>query len=64
MLLNKGYLTDVRTTIAGAIASKHLVNKNITDVGIIGRYASKASINSINACKATINYSYLGSGLQ
>ena len=36
VLLDGGYLTDVRTAIAGAIAAKHLANENITDVGIIG----------------------------
>jgi len=36
VLLDGGYLTDVRTAIAGAIAAKHLANENIADVGIIG----------------------------
>ena len=36
ILLDKGYLTDIRTAIAGAIASKYLANLNITKVGIIG----------------------------
>ena len=36
ILLDKGYLTDVRTAIAGAIAAKHLSNKDISTVGIIG----------------------------
>ena len=36
ILIDKGYLTDVRTAAAGAIASKHLAKKNVTNVGIIG----------------------------
>ena len=36
ILLDKGYLTDVRTAIAGAIAAKYLSNININNVGIIG----------------------------
>ena len=36
VLLDQGYLTDVRTAIAGAIASKHLANLEVSNVGIIG----------------------------
>ena len=36
VLLDQGYLTDIRTAIAGAIASKHLANLEIENVGIIG----------------------------
>ena len=36
ILLDKGYLTDVRTAIAGAIAAKHLSNYDSTKAGIIG----------------------------
>ena len=36
VLLDKGYLTDVRTAIAGAIAAKHLSNHDSTTAGIIG----------------------------
>ncbi len=36
VLLDKGYLTDVRTAIAGAIASKYLSNSNSSKVAIIG----------------------------
>ena len=36
VLLDKGYLTDVRTAIAGAIAAKHLSNPGSSNVGIIG----------------------------
>ena len=36
VLLDKGYLTDVRTAIAGAIAAKYLSNYDSTKAGIIG----------------------------
>ena len=36
VLLDKGYLTDVRTAIAGAIAAKYLSNPQSTKAGIIG----------------------------
>jgi len=36
VLLDKGYLTDIRTAIAGSIASKYLSNANSTAVAIIG----------------------------
>ena len=36
VLLDKGYLTDVRTAIAGAIAAKYLSNPDSSTVGIIG----------------------------
>lgn len=36
LLLDNGYLTDVRTAAAGAIAAKYLSRENIETVGIIG----------------------------
>jgi len=36
VLLDKGYLTDVRTAIAGSIAAKYLSNSESTKAGIIG----------------------------
>ena len=36
VLLDEGFLTDIRTAIAGAIASKYLANLNVSNVGIIG----------------------------
>ncbi|PSB13729.1 ornithine cyclodeaminase family protein [filamentous cyanobacterium CCP1] len=35
-LLDEGYLTDVRTAVAGAIAAKYLAPKHIHRIGIIG----------------------------
>lgn len=36
VLLDNGYLTDVRTGLAGAIAANHLARKDIRVVGVIG----------------------------
>tara|TARA_B100000579_G_scaffold424749_1_gene429580 strand:+ start:852 stop:1832 length:981 start_codon:yes stop_codon:yes gene_type:complete len=36
VLLDKGYLTDIRTALAGAISVKYLAKKEISSVGIIG----------------------------
>src|SRR4029453_3004632 len=47
VLLDNGYLTDVRTGLAGAIGSKYLAPKAIETVGVIGagtqgRYQARA----------------------
>jgi len=36
LLLDNGYLTDVRTGLAGAIAAKYLARKQVDTVGVIG----------------------------
>jgi ornithine cyclodeaminase len=36
ILADEGYLTDVRTAVAGAICAKHLAPKNIHRIGIVG----------------------------
>lgn len=36
VLLDEGYLTDIRTAIAGAIAAKHLAPKQVQKIGIVG----------------------------
>jgi ornithine cyclodeaminase len=36
LLLDQGYLTDVRTAVAGAIAAKYLAPKNVRCIGIVG----------------------------
>jgi ornithine cyclodeaminase len=50
VLLDNGYLTDVRTGIAGAIAAKYLARKGIETAGVIGsgmqaRYQMRALKN-------------------
>lgn len=36
ILLDEGYLTDIRTAIAGAIAAKYLAPKHVEGIGIVG----------------------------
>jgi ectoine utilization protein EutC len=36
LLLDNGYLTDVRTAAAGAVAAKHLAPSRVTVVGVLG----------------------------
>ena len=36
ILLDEGYLTDVRTAAAGAVAAKHLAPNSVTRIGIVG----------------------------
>ncbi|MCB9100846.1 MAG: cyclodeaminase [Anaerolineales bacterium] len=36
LLLDNGYLTDIRTGAAGAVAARHLARPNIDTVGVIG----------------------------
>jgi ornithine cyclodeaminase len=36
ILLDEGYLTDVRTAIGGAIAAKHLAPRKVNRIGIVG----------------------------
>lgn len=36
LLQDEGYLTDVRTALAGAVAARHLGPKNIKTIGILG----------------------------
>ena len=35
-LLDEGYLTDIRTAVAGAIAAKYLAPENVSRIGIVG----------------------------
>lgn len=35
-LLDEGYLTDIRTAVAGAIAAKYLAPSSVTRIGIVG----------------------------
>ena len=36
LLLDNGYLTDVRTAAAGAVAARHLAPESVTTAGVIG----------------------------
>ncbi len=36
LLLDEGYLTNLRTAVAGAVVAKHLAPRNVSAVGIVG----------------------------
>jgi ectoine utilization protein EutC len=55
ILLDNGYLTDVRTGIAGAIAAQHLGREKVTSVGVIGSGAQARF--QIQALKLVRNFS-------
>ena len=57
ILLDNGYLTDVRTGIAGAIAAKHLAPKEVKIVGVIG--SGMQARYQIRALKLVRDFSYL-----
>ena len=57
ILLDNGYLTDVRTGIAGAIAAKHLAPKEVKIVGVIG--SGMQARYQIRALKLVRDYSFL-----
>ncbi|MDF1664705.1 MAG: ornithine cyclodeaminase family protein [Planctomycetota bacterium] len=60
ILLDEGYLTDLRTGLAGAVAAKHLANESITRIGIIGagvqaRFQLK-SLAYVRECRDVLVY--------
>lgn len=55
VLLDNGYLTDVRTALAGAIASKYLARESVETVGVIGSGAQARF--QIEALKLVRNFS-------
>jgi ectoine utilization protein EutC len=57
ILLDNGYLTDLRTGLAGAIAAKYIANENINTVGIIG--AGTQGRYQIKALKLVRNFTRL-----
>lgn len=36
VLLDHGYLTDIRTAVAGAIAAKYMAPRNVVSIGVVG----------------------------
>ena len=63
ILLDNGYLTDVRTGIAGAIAARHLARESIETAGVIGagiqaRYQIRG-LNLVRDFKRLIIYSII-----
>lgn len=57
VLLDNGYLTDVRTAAAGAAAAKHLAKTNLDTVGVIG--AGAQARYQIKALKQVRNFNRL-----
>jgi len=57
ILLDNGYLTDVRTGLAGAIAAKHLAPKKVVVAGVIG--SGMQSRFQIRALKLVRDFSKL-----
>jgi ornithine cyclodeaminase len=58
ILLDEGYLTDVRTAIAGAVAAKYLAPQNINRIGIVGTGAQAQLqlqlLKEITNCRSVI----------
>jgi len=64
VLLDNGYLTDVRTGAAGAVAARHLANETIETVGVIGagsqaRY-QMIGLKQVRDFKRVLVYSLMG----
>jgi ornithine cyclodeaminase len=58
VLLDEGWLTDVRTGVAGAIAAKHLAAPPITRIGVVGtgvqaRFQTRA-LALVTACRDVV----------
>lgn len=58
ILLDEGYLTDLRTAAAGAIATKYLAPKHISCIGIIGTgtqaYYQLRLLESVTDCRKVV----------
>lgn len=58
LLLDEGYLTDLRTAAAGCIAAKYLAPKNITSIGIVGTggqaYYQLKLLSFVTACRKVL----------
>jgi ornithine cyclodeaminase len=58
ILLDEGYLTDVRTAVAGSIAAKHLAPKNVERIGIVGTGVQARlqlmHLESVTACRHVV----------
>lgn len=58
ILLDEGYLTDLRTAAAGAIAAKYLAPSKITNIGIIGTGIQArlqlSYLNKVTDCRSVI----------
>jgi ornithine cyclodeaminase len=58
LLLDEGYLTDVRTAIAGAIAAQYLAPPNVERIGIVGTgvqaHLQLEHLKSVTACREVL----------
>ena len=67
-LFDKGYLTDVRTGVAGAIAAKYLAPRKIRRIGIVGTGTQArlqlTHLESVISCKDTIVFGRDGAKLE
>lgn len=58
ILLDEGYLTDVRTAIAGAIAAKYLAPSNVDRIGIVGTgvqaHLQLEHLKSVTPCRKVL----------
>jgi len=52
LLLDNGYLTDVRTAAAGAVATKHLAPQDVTTAGVMGTgVQARLQIEAAHLCR-------------
>lgn len=60
ILLDEGYLTDIRTAVAGAIAAKYLAPKHVKKIGIVGTgiqaHLQLELLQYVTDCKDVIAY--------
>ena len=68
ILLDEGFLTDVRTAVAGQISAKYLAPKNIKRIGVFGTGVQARMqvqyLKSITACKDVIVWGRNQNGLE
>ena len=57
ILLDEGWLTDIRTTAAGAVEAKHLANRSIDAIGVVGTDVQARL--QLELCKRFVNPIYL-----
>lgn len=64
LLLDNGYLTDIRTGAAGAVAARHLSRKDVETVGVIGAGAQARcqmmALQKVRGFKRVLVYSLVG----
>ena len=60
VLLDEGYLTDLRTAVAGAVAAKHLSPRDVERIGILGTGVQArmqaAALRQVSPCREIMLY--------